>query len=331
MPDPTPAETLFPAITAGAAPVCGTRRAVVEVGTNSVKLLVADVCGSSISPILERSVQTRLGEGLYAQRHLQPEPMQRTARTVASMVAEAREAGAGDTRAIATSAAREATNAGELQTLVRTQAGIELNIISGDLEAHWAARGVGSHHRPGDGAVLIVDVGGGSTEFVLVTSSSTPFRHSHPLGAVRLLQQIHPSDPPAPHELAQARQTVRDFLLARVMPDLAQALAAPEIHKVRLVACGGTATVLAAMEMALTEFNRERIDGFTLTARRLHDRLTELWQLPLCVRRELPGLPPGRADVILTGSLVFAEVLDACRLPSLEISTRGVRYGAILD
>ena len=142
------------------------RRAVIDVGTNSVKVLVADVIGSSVEPVWETSEQTRLGAGFYDDHRLRPGPIAATANAVARFTQEARSRGAVSVRVLATSAAREAINAADLLCAIRNACGLETEVIAGDLEAELGFRGVTTHPLLGAGRTLVMDVGGGSTEFM---------------------------------------------------------------------------------------------------------------------------------------------------------------------
>ena len=163
------------------------RRAVVDIGTNSVKLLVGDVTGDAVTPVIERSRQTRLGRGFYQEHRLQPGPIADTAAAVAAFQLLARQHGANALRVVATSAAREAVNVADLRAAVQSAGGPEVEVIPGDTEARWAFEGVMSDARLHDEAVLLLDVGGGSTEFILGRRHEVRFRHSHRLGVGRLL------------------------------------------------------------------------------------------------------------------------------------------------
>src|SRR5579859_4411056 len=200
------------------------RRAVIDVGTNSIKLLVAEVEGHEVTPLLEQSKQTRLGQGFYQAHKLQPEPMAKTAAAVAEFAARAREQKAVLTRVIATSAARDAANAAELIAAIEEASGLKVEILTGDQEADLAFLGVMTDPALIREPLLLLDVGGGSTEFILGHGEQKDFRRSFALGTVRLLEQLHPSDPPTPQELADCRALVRDFLRAEVAPSLVPAM-----------------------------------------------------------------------------------------------------------
>jgi len=158
------------------------RRAVIDVGTNSVKLLVADVAGRQVTPVLEESKQTRLGHDFYQTHVLQPEAIARTTVAVAGLAAKARSLAPASLRLIATSAARDAKNPGDLAAAILAAAGLRVEIISGDQEAEWSFQGVTSEARFAEASLLILDVGGGSTEFILGCGPNRQFARSFPLG-----------------------------------------------------------------------------------------------------------------------------------------------------
>src|SRR5437867_4176704 len=172
------------------------RRAVIDVGTNSIKLLVADVAGHDVRPVVEDSKQTRLGRGFYETHRLQPEAIGATAKAVARFAEMARERQAASIRVIATSAARDAVNPEELISTIEQAAGLKVEIISGDQEADWVFQGVTTDAVLAEQPLLLLDVGGGSTEFILGQGEHKQFSHSFPLGTVRLMEKIPHSDPP---------------------------------------------------------------------------------------------------------------------------------------
>jgi exopolyphosphatase/guanosine-5'-triphosphate,3'-diphosphate pyrophosphatase len=306
------------------------RRAVIDIGTNSVKLLAADVAGVRIERRIERSIQTRLGRGLYLDQRLRSQAIADTARVAAQFAQEARLLGAA-IRVIATSAARDARNSGKLLAAVRRASRLEVEIISGAQEAAWAFQGVATDPRFAGQPLLILEVGGGSTEFILGQGAVRTFCQSFPLGIVRLSEQLKPSAAPGPGELAGCLAAVRDFLGREVAPLLAPALAAYASASPQLVGTGGTAGVLGAMELSLTEFNPARLETAQLTRAKVRARLEYLWGLPLAQRRKVPGLPPERADVILTGVAIYYSVMERLGFDRLQISARGMRFAALLD
>ena len=311
------------------------RRAVIDVGTNSVKLLVADVAANEVRPVWEDSRQTRLGRGFYETHRLQPEPIARTAAAVADFARVAREWKTASTRVIATSAARDAVNRPELVSAIAETAGLEVDIISGDQEAEWAFQGVTTDPELARQPLLLLDVGGGSTQFILGRGKHKHFRASYPLGTVRLMEHLPHGNPPKPDELAACRQWLADFLSREIRPQVEPALRRETEFSssdggVQLVGTGGTITMLARLEAQLDDFDRRRIEGTRLSRDRLRHHVNRLWSLPLAERQELVGLPKNRADVILTGAAIYEAVMEQFQFRELRVSTRGLRFAAVM-
>ena len=313
-----------------------TRRAVVDVGTNSVKLLVAEVAGQEVWPICEESLQTRLGEGFYPAHVLQAAPIAETAKAVAAFALKATVLGAGTPRVVATSAAREAENQLELTTAIEKASRIPVEIISGEEEARYAFLGVTSDPRLAGKPLLLLDVGGGSTEFILAKKGQKEFAYSFALGTVRLLERLRPADPPRPDQLAGCRSYLKRFLESEVIPRLEgaaqESTGSNSLSKMlELIGTGGTASILACMEAKLERFDRERLEATTLTLDRLHWHVEHLWGLPLAERRRIVGLPTNRADVILTGAAIYDSIMQLFGFRQLCVSTRGLRFAIVLE
>ena len=308
------------------------RRAVIDVGTNSVKLLVAEVTGREVRPVLEESRQTRLGKDFYETRMLQPEAVARTAGAVASLAGHARALNPASLRVIATSAARDAKNPGDLTAAIQTAAGLATEIISGGQEAEWSFQGVTTDPRLAEAPLLILDVGGGSTEMILGRGRQQELARSFPLGTVRLLEQFPPADPPTAADHTVCRDWVRAFLNDQVRPQLAPAWPAETASgAVQLVGTGGTATLLGRMERPADHFDREAIESVRLSRDQLTTRRAGLWSKTLAQRQTIPGLPPSRADVILTGAVIYEAVMELFGFQQLSISTRGLRFAAVMQ
>jgi exopolyphosphatase/guanosine-5'-triphosphate,3'-diphosphate pyrophosphatase len=239
-------------------------------------------------------------------------------------------------RVIATSAARDAVNAAELTSAIEQASGVKVEIISGDQEADWVFQGVTTDPELARQPLLLLDVGGGSTEFILGQGGQKHFSQSFRLGTVRLLEKLQPGDPPTASQLAEGRQWVKTFLEKEVRPNLEPALrreadlssgrGAPQ-----LIGTGGTATILARMEARLDKYDRERIEGSRLKLDRVRGNVERLWSLPLVERKKIIGLPKKRADVILTGVVIYEAVMEAFELDELRISARGLRFAAVMD
>jgi exopolyphosphatase/guanosine-5'-triphosphate,3'-diphosphate pyrophosphatase len=310
------------------------RRAVIDVGTNSIKLLVADVAGTEVRPVLEQSHQTRLGQGFYGTGRLQPGRIAETAKTVAEFVSHAREHSTSYIRCIATSAAREAANSDQLSLAIEEASGLKIEIISGAEEADLAFRGVGTDPFVAEQPVLLLEVGGGSTQFILGHDQRREFLQSFPIGSVRLLEKLPHSDPPKATELAACRAWLGEFLQKEVRPKLLPSIQRETVSNsgvLQLVGSGGTASILGCIEGKLEHFDRSRIEGTRLSFQRIRFHVEALWSVPLEQRKQTVGLPKNRADVILTGSAIYEAVMQHFNFRELRISTRGLRFGAILQ
>ncbi|MFL5949611.1 MAG: Ppx/GppA family phosphatase [Gaiellaceae bacterium] len=285
------------------------RVGVVDLGTNSTRLLVADVDGDRIEEVSRRTVITRLGEGVDERRRLLPLPVARVRNVLSEFRRELEELGAERVLAIGTSAVRDADNGEAFLGEIEWSYGFATKLLSGAEEAELTRRGVANGGALGDGT-LVLDVGGGSTE--LITASE---RTSLDVGSVRLTERHLHSNPPAREELRAAANDVRAEL-----PPLAPSDA---------IGVAGTVTTLAALELG--GYDRERVHGHRLSREAVDAQLERLASLPLAERRELPGLEPERAPVIVGGVIVVREVLDRYGLDGLEASERDLLHGAALE
>ena len=307
------------------------RRAVIDVGTNSVKLLVADVNAKHVEPVFEDSEQTRLGRGFYDTHILQAEPITLTADAVGKFSNKAKSLGAESIRIIATSAARDALNSRDLINAIKRASGINVEIISGEQEADWAFQGVISSPELAAHPLLILDVGGGSTEFILGYQGHAHFRESFKLGTVRLFEQLQPGDKPSRNDLENCRQWLSEFLSKNVEPRIRSALAVLSKEDVLLVGSGGTSTILARIERQMEDYDRQKIESTRLTFAKVQATAERLWGIPFSERQAIAGLPPKRADVILTGVAIYEAVMKQFGYAELRVSTRGLRFAAIAN
>ena len=265
------------------------RRGVIDIGTNSVKLLIADLRGDEISPHLETSRQTRLGRGLYSGGKLQAEPIQATVAAVNELLALAKANDCSDTRIIATSAVRDSSNPAELLDAL----GQAVDVLSGDNEARLVFAGVMGCPRLAKSPTLVIDIGGGSTEFIVGDAGGMRFHTSIPLGSVRLMERHAVSDPPTSGELETVRKSIDQALSETSLPGLRGQLNAPgQAQPFTMVGSGGMAGILAKMELADDDYDRERMEAVELPLDRVTAWRERLWGLPLAKRRKLPACPP---------------------------------------
>ena len=287
------------------------RVAAIDQGTNTTRLLVADVADGNVEEVLRRSVITRLGEGVDERRRLQPLPIARVRNVLTEYRREAERLGAERALLVATSAVRDAENGEAFLGEIEWSYGFATRLLSGDDEAALTLRGIGTG-RDVDEGTLVLDIGGGSTELVVGSN-----RTSADVGSVRITERFLRSDPPAVDELDAAAVNVRSHL--------------PALTVERAIGVAGTITSIAALDLGLEEYNRERVDGHTLSRDGARRQLERLAGLPLEVRRRLPALDPERAPVIVGGALILVEVLDRYRLTGLEVSERDILDGAALE
>jgi exopolyphosphatase/guanosine-5'-triphosphate,3'-diphosphate pyrophosphatase len=306
-------------------------RAVIDIGTNSVKLLVAEVTGRQVKPLCNRSEVTRLGQDSHGRGCLQSEAIARTAQVVAGFASIARAFRPDSFRVVATSAAREASNQAELINAIEQAAGLRTNVISGDQEAEWVFRGVSSDPKLAGTPLFIVDVGGGSSEVILGEQSSIYYRRSFAIGALRLFELLKPADPPSALDLAQCRAALNDFLHWEVAPELEPLLRAFRPRMPRLVGTGGSAAVLARIISAKAEKLADLDKSVFVKAKQVRIAVELLWSYSTEQRLKINGLPGKRADVILTGAAVFETFLTRFDFPQLTVSRRGLRHGVLLD
>jgi exopolyphosphatase/guanosine-5'-triphosphate,3'-diphosphate pyrophosphatase len=295
------------------------RIAAIDVGTNTVLLLVAERAAGGFAALRERAEITRLGRGVDATGRLDPAAIRETVEVLAAFAGEARALGASRILCVATSAARDARNGRDFFEAARARAGIVPEVITGEEEARLV-HGSAWQDFGGEGPLAVLDVGGGSTEFTLGEGPLPRVRHSLQVGAVRLTERHVRSDPPSEGDLAAVRAAAREAL---------RPIAGAAAPGSRLVAVAGTVTTLSAVRQALPAYDAARVHGSILTAGELEDLLSRLERLPLSERAALPGMEPKRADVIVAGCAIVLEALSIARFPELTVSNRGVRWGLL--
>ena len=285
-----------------------TRVAAVDCGTNSIRLLIADVQtrdgGTELTDVVRLMRVVRLGEGVDATGRLSPDALERTFAVADEYAALIREHGAEKIRFVATSATRDAENSEEFTAGIRQRLGVLPEIISGDQEAELSFAGATSVLGSSDGThTLVVDLGGGSTEFVLGTSDGVLASRSTNMGCVRFTERHLVSDPPTEAEIAVARGDVLD-MIAQVLQTV------PLSTTDRLVGVAGTITTVTAHALKLREYSSEAIHGTELSVNAIDDATRSLLQMSRSERAALPFMHPGRVDVIGAGSLIWQTIVD---------------------
>jgi exopolyphosphatase/guanosine-5'-triphosphate,3'-diphosphate pyrophosphatase len=299
------------------------RLASMDIGTNSVKLLVADVENQQIKNVLLELMDiTRLGEGIDSNHELLPEAMDRTLHTISDFQNRAKQLGAENTVAIATSAMRDAKNRDVFIQKVMEKTGLNLQIVSGDEEAELVFTGVCSDTELQSKKLVLVDVGGGSTEFIFGQNGNIEDRFSINVGCVRLTEEFIHSDPVDPADLQKIIQHVIAMLYVR--------LANTPAEEYDLIGIGGTITTAALIHQNMEGSTLNDIHGYVMQKNQIFRLLTNLRRMTLEERRKVPGLSPQRADVIVAGIATFSTIMEILKTQEIVVNTKGLRYGAIL-
>lgn len=301
------------------------RVATIDIGTNTTLLLVADVENKSVRVIEDRAEITRLGRGIGADRQLHRDRVDATLAVLGEYAALARRHGA-EIAAVGTEALRGAPNADELLGPAARLLGVPVEVIDGEREAMLTFRAAASAFPDAAvGTVLVVDIGGGSTEIIRAVAGQVQYRESLPLGSVRLTERHLHHDPPR-HDEMQAMASEIQTILSRAQ--LNRQVSPP---RPTLIGTAGTVTTLAAMAQGLQTYDPGRVHGFSLAVPALEAQVERLRRATVREREQMPGLDPRRADVIVAGACVL---LDICRLAgvgAVTVNDRGVRWGLLYE
>lgn len=306
---------------------CG-RYAAIDIGTVTCRMLVVDVGESGLHELTREYAITNLGEGVDATGELKPEAIDRVVRAIDGFLAVRDSLSTPDhpvvrTVAVATSAARDARNAAEFAARLRER-GIELSVIPGAREAALSFSGA-SIDFSGE-RLMVVDVGGGSTEVVMGTGGAKPLRaHSFNVGCRRVTEKFLASDPPASEELARARAWIREQM-ASWFADQAKEAASLE----RVVAVAGTATTVVSIRDRMETYDSSRVHKARVSRQELLEVYERLAALPLSARKKVVGLDPKRAPVMVAGLLILLEVLDFAGIDAFTVSETDILHGITL-
>ena len=307
----------LPAVTSGAP----ARYAVIDVGTNSVKLHIAERSpDGGWTRIVDRAVISRLGEGLEPGGDIGPEPVDRTAAAITGMVEEAKKVGAIAVAAVGTAGLRMAANGGAVVAELERRGGIQLEVISGEDESRLAYLGAVAGIAP-SGPLVVFDTGGGSSQFTFGTAATVDERFSVNVGAVRYTEQFGLAGAVSPEIVAEA--------LTAISADLSSldGRATPEA----LIGMGGALTNMTAVALGLRAYDPDQVHGARLDRTEI-DRQIELYRSnDAAGRRTIVGLQPGRSDVILAGACIVRTVMERLGFETLTVSDRGLRHGVLLE
>jgi len=301
------------------------RVAVVDLGTNTTRLLVADVEDRAVTEVERRNEITRLGEGVDSGGRLLEGAMERVFGVVAGYRRAMDELGAERTIAVATSAVRDASNSDEFVRELRERYGIDAKIISGDQEAHLTFTGATLERPPGGAPLMVLDIGGGSTEFVIGRPGQAPSFHvSTQAGSVRQTERHLHHDPPMEDELEELRAEIRQIVDTSV-PDQIRARVADG------VAVAGTPTSMAAIDQQLDPYDPSRVHGYRVSLEACERIEAMLASLPEVERRKVVGLHPERAPTIIAGAVILVETMRSFGLDSIQVGEHDILYGAALE
>lgn len=298
------------------------KAAVLDIGTNAIKFLIAEKSANGDwETVLDTSQVTRLGQGLHSSGVLSTAAMERSIAAIQKFLALAREQRVDQILAVGTMALRSAANAQDFVERLYREADLKIQIIDGEEEARLSWLAVISSLPIPKSQWLIFDVGGGSTEFILSRDRQLVSKISLNVGVVRLTEQILISDPVTDEEVQLADRYIRDAFQAISWSGPIAAL----------VGVGATMTTLGAMRHQLRHYHANLIHGLQLSYDEVNTLLSALKSKTIAERKQMPGLPADRADVILAGGMIVSAIMEQMQSESVIISDRGVRHGLLID
>ena len=294
-----------------------------DMGTNSTRLLVADVEDGEVKELERRSTVTRLGRGVDTSRQLATEAIEDVVSAVGEYIKLYEPLEPDVVLALATSAVRDAENSGAFIAELRERFALNARILTGEEEARLTYVGAVAGRAPSDGT-LVIDIGGGSTEIVVGSGREMAFHTSLQLGTVRHTERHIRNDPPTAQELEALAEDIRKQLFAE--------LAAADFFEIHTgIAVAGTPTSLAAIDQELDPYDPERVHGYVLSLDAIQHMYSMLSGKSLEERLKVPGLHPGRAPTIVAGVVILIQAMRAFGLQEIEVSEHDILYGAALE
>lgn len=299
------------------------RVAVVDIGTNSTRLLIGDVAGTSVTEVERRTTVTNMGRGVDHSGLICSDAVDDVCTVIADYKARYEEMGAERVMTIATSAVRDAVNGEAFIAELRERFSLDAQLLTGEEEANLTYLGA-TAHRPAEGATLVFDIGGGSTELIVGSGTKVGFHTSLQAGTIRQSERHLTTDPPDPHELEDLADEIRNLIDRAIAAD-------PQAKAGRAIAVAGTPTSLAAIDQGLEPYDPGRVHGYHMGMRRIQRMLSRLSSMPLAERLRVPGLHPGRAPTIVAGTVILVQVMRAFKLNEIEVSELDILHGSALS
>ncbi|MCB8914617.1 MAG: Ppx/GppA family phosphatase [Thermoleophilales bacterium] len=299
-----------------------TRVAVIDIGTNSTRLLIADVEGAQVDEIYRESRITRLGRGVDHSGQLSAEGIDAVCEAIADYMPLISEERAREVMVIATSAVRDADNGEAFVAELRERFDLSCRVIDGDQEANLTYLGTSSGGS-GDQTTLVIDIGGGSTEMIVGRGPEPIFHTSLQAGVVRHTERILTGDPPASAELEALAKDV-----GKLVQSALEGVELPPVD--RAIAVAGTPSSLAAIDLELVPYDPKAVEGHRLPLRTVQWWLSRLASMPLAERQQVPGLHPDRAQAIVAGVVILIEIMRNFDLLEVEVSEHDILYGCAI-
>jgi len=299
------------------------RVAVIDIGSNSTRLLIAEVAEGRVSEVVRQSRVTKLGRGVDLSGQLSSEAIEATCGAIADYVELCREAGVEQIASIATSAVRDASNGSAFVAELRERFALSARVLDGEEEARLTYAGATAEHPPTE-PTLVVDIGGGSTELIVGAGADVAFHASLQAGVVRHSERHVSTDPPTTQELEALAADIRALIEAATADQ-------PGARANAGIGVAGTPTSLASVELGLEPYDPKQVHGHTLTLVSIQHLLSELASAPLSKRAEIPGMHPDRAPTIVAGVVILVETMRAFGLERLNVAEHDILYGVAME
>ncbi|MFQ5354672.1 MAG: exopolyphosphatase [Thermodesulfobacteriota bacterium] len=306
----------------------------IDTGTNTLRLLITEMApDGSLRPLLYKRAITRLGGGYTDAAGMTAEAMERSIRALTEFGALIRDYGAEHVHATATSVVRRALNRETFLREVRKRAGLDIDVIDGTEEARLTLLGVNSVITGAPARSLVMDIGGGSTEFIATDNGLSAGAWSLEMGVVRLTEAFFSHDPPEPLELEAMEEEIRG-VIQRLRERMGREGVDPAIYsgaKAAFIGTAGTITTLAALDQDLEEYERDRINNYTLTKERVEYFYRYLAGLTIKEKQDILALEKGREDLIIPGAAVTQIVMETFDFKEVRVSDAGLLEGLIIE